>query len=219
MKQLILILLIIFALFGCECVPDVNAPKQIDPEESAKVAFINVHDNYSSLLIESDDIEIIGELINFQQESQYRNLASGITYIKIVNNENNHGILNFSVDLEIGEYYSLFIFGSGSRAEALLIEDSKIYQNSVRFVNLASIYDRNLKFEVKDHPEYSSSLASRDFSEEIEVSENQYNITIRESLNGSQITSLVTEISGYTSLIAYGNNLNDINSISVKIFE
>lgn len=215
MKKLAYIFLITLLVNACECVPDINTPKEVDPAQSANVAFINADNNHMQMQIISNDIEL-PEKIDFKSEtSTYQKVASGATYIRVNNAVTGSALLNFSVDLEIGEYYSILIYGKGKRVIPILMKDEINQQaGSIRFINVSEIDDRQLSFGSTDG-KYASKLMPGSFSQELDYNGEPTEINLYENFNGGFIGSLnLSGINKY-NVIAEGNSLSAISLFSV----
>ncbi len=109
---------------GCECVPEINTPKVINPENFSYVRLINALPNHIEISAESNDIEIQASALNDDETPQnYQKFQSGNTFVRIKSISRNQVIANHAYLLAKEERYTLAVFGRGSIAQTVLIDD------------------------------------------------------------------------------------------------
>lgn len=110
--------------YSCECVPEINTPKVINPENFSYVRLINALPNHIEISAESNDIEIQETALNEDEMPQkYHKYQAGNAFVRIKSIGRNQIISNQAYLLTKEKYYTLAVFGRGSIAQTVLIED------------------------------------------------------------------------------------------------
>lgn len=117
-------LTLVALISSCECVPEINTPKVINPENFSYVRLINALPDHSEIKAESNEIEISVSSYNNDNSPQiYSKFQAGNTFSRIISVSRNQVIANHLFLLAKEEYYTLAVFGRGSIARTLLITD------------------------------------------------------------------------------------------------
>lgn len=210
MVRLAIILFSALLIFACECVEDINTPKIIEPDEAANVAFINAISEHFPIKISSNEVQVLEDLEISDANISWSKVASGNTFIKVINTQNNTGILNFTSELQSKAYYTIIFYSIKSRIIPLIIQENydDIVQNAVRFVNTTEISDRNMKFLIPQN-DYSIELSTGEFSDLLPLDISEYNIKVYESFNNSLVSETQNSISGYQINLLHGKILSE----------
>ncbi|MCL5991418.1 MAG: DUF4397 domain-containing protein [Bacteroidetes bacterium] len=138
------ILLLLFStlfLVSCECVTKLDTPKVVEPTDFAKVMFINSMPEIDSVDICSVDKIISRNILYDSASVEYKVIASGLTSIRVQSYKDSTIYFNTMLDLTKDAYYTFFAYGTKSRTNGLLINDSigkAVPTNAyVRFVHLS----------------------------------------------------------------------------------
>lgn len=210
MKPFAFILIFIYLVFGCECVEDINTPKIIEPDEAANVAFINAISEYESIDIFSDDVIVNENLNNNEAKSVFSMVASGNTFIKVVDAKSKIGIMNFSAEFEKGKFYTIVFYSINSRIIPLIINEdfANEPQNNIRFVNATEINDRKMEFNFA-LSDLAVELSVGEYSEKYEIEADEKLVKVYEKFNNSLVCELNFAASAYQIFIIQGKKLNE----------
>lgn len=136
-----LLFLITLFFVSCECVTKLDTQKVIEPTEFAHVMFINVIADVDSVDICSLDKIIERNLLYDSAYVDYIKIPSGLSSIRIQNFKDSAIHFNSMLELIKDNNYTFFAFGTKSRVNGLLINDSienKILTNAyVRLIHLS----------------------------------------------------------------------------------
>lgn len=104
--------------------PEINTPKVINPENFSYVRLINALPNHIEISAESNDIEIQETALNEDEiPHKYHKYQAGNAFVRIKSIGRNQIISNQAYLLTKEKYYSHAVFGRGSIAQTVLIED------------------------------------------------------------------------------------------------
>lgn len=124
MKILITILSTLF-LIGCECVTDIDTPKNISPSTYAHIMTISAAPEFDELKIFSEFWQKTFFIYYNHSDGDipYRDITYGINNIKVLTKKDSV-IFNSTLNLEKTKYYTFIVFGSKQRVQGMLLKDS-----------------------------------------------------------------------------------------------
>ncbi|OGU10472.1 MAG: hypothetical protein A2X61_08755 [Ignavibacteria bacterium GWB2_35_12] len=189
----ILLLLIFTILFvSCECVPDIVTPKVVEPTDFAKVMFINAIPDIDSVDICSVDKIISRNLLYDSTFVEYKKIASGLTSIRIQNFKDSAIHFNSMFELIKDAHYTFFAYGTKSRVNGLLINDSienPVPTNAyVRFVHLSQ--DAPEVVFAFDSYQINQLVKYKSYTKFMPIPTGIFTLVINDYSNGSEITKV-----------------------------
>ncbi len=112
-------------MIGCECVTDIETPKNISPSTYAHIMTITVFPEFDELKIFSEFWQKPFYIYynNSDDDFKYRDITYGLNNIKVLTKKDSV-IYNSTLLLEKTKYYTFIIFGSKQRVQAMLLKDS-----------------------------------------------------------------------------------------------
>ncbi len=182
-KTILHIILLTFLLIGCECIPSIDTPKDIKPENGAKISFYHLAQDYNNITVENKDITLIDKLGFSEFSGRYKDAFPGYTNIKVKDISSGESIYNGIYSLEQGMHYSLYFY-MDDRVQMQQVKDS-VYKDAA-FVRVVNMYCKSQFFDVSianiaEHLQ----LKCGDLTELYEISKDE-NITILDE-NNNQI--------------------------------
>ncbi|HRP02794.1 MAG TPA: hypothetical protein PLE30_09125 [Candidatus Kapabacteria bacterium] len=137
MQRTLLFFIITLFIYACECVPGLDTPKEITPENSTDCIFINGVEDNESLYIETDDIKISGNISYRQSKFEYKRVKVGNYYLKIKANDSLSIIYNSPIKFRKDKKYILCAYGKDYSIETLLIEQGLSEAKWSKIINLS----------------------------------------------------------------------------------
>lgn len=127
---------------ACECVPDINTPKDIKPDQYANVMFVNSNCDFDLLKFKTEyDVFTINSYY-LTDDYYYQSMIPGITNVRILTPDDSI-LFNSMMDLKKAFPYTFFAFGNIDRMQGLLLTDTinNYLPNNTYFrcVNLANL--------------------------------------------------------------------------------
>lgn len=189
----ILLSLIFTILFvSCECVPEIDTAKIVDPTDFALVMFINAIPEIDSVDICSADEIKSRKLIYDSASIDYNKIASGLTSLRIQSYKDSTIYYNTMLELIKNSHYSFFAFSTKSRINGLLINDSidnVIPTNAyVRFVHLSQ--DAPEVDFAFDNLQMNQPVKYKSYTKFMPIPTGVFTLTINDSEIGSEITKV-----------------------------
>lgn len=194
MKKVYLILLSLILFWGCECVTEIDTPKNISPSTYAHLMTITA-------LPEFDELKIYNEFwqkpfyIFYQNDAnnyQYKDITYGLNNIRVMTRKDSV-IFNSTISLEKTKYYTFIIFGSKQRVQAMLLRDSIFnYKKSnayFRCIHTSSDAPQ-VNFIINSNYPIIYSLPYRTNSNFTPVVPGIYSIKINDAITDSTLTSI-----------------------------
>lgn len=181
-----MLVLSIIANYGCECVPDINTPKEITPDNFSYVRIINALPDHTEISTESNDIKLIIPALYSNEDSvTYQKFHTGNSMIKIYSLAHEQVIANQPYMLAKDKHYSLVAYGRGSIALTTLIEDNytnlELGKSAVRLLNFST--GRNeFKFVLAGTQNFEQELAFSSYSEFITIQSGDYKVTLKDDI-------------------------------------
>jgi len=145
-KHTQILLLLSFFLFSCECVTDIDTPKQFQPLESVSVNIVNTNFTFRNLEIFSFETKL-GE-VNFESlENNYISLPIGSNRVKLY--DKNSGLLVYSgvVSLVENNSYTLIVHGNEFSPEISILKHKELNNKSNIYL-FNSVYNSEDKLKV-----------------------------------------------------------------------
>lgn len=139
----IFVFAIIFA--GCECIPGIDTPKDIHPENGAKIAIFHFASSYNSISVSQKGYTIADNLGFASHTPIYKDAFTGYSNLKITESSSKHTIYNGIYTFEQGKHYSLYYFEC-NRAKIQQVQDS-IYKGA-SFVRILNMYPNESYYTV-----------------------------------------------------------------------
>ena len=137
MIKYLLIILISLIIVSCECVPGLDAPKEITPENSTECLLINGIEDNKSIYFETDEIKIAGA-INFPETKyEYKKVKAGNYFLKIKGSDSTSVIYNSPINFKKDNRYILAAAGINYNIQTLLLEYDYSATNFTEIINLA----------------------------------------------------------------------------------
>ncbi len=180
-KTILHIILLTFLLTGCECIPSIDTPKDIKPENGAKISFYHLAQDYNNITVENKDITLIDKLGFAQSSGIYKESFTGYTNIKVKETSSGESIYNGIYSLEKGMYYSLYFY-KDTRVHVQQVKDS-VYKDAA-FVRVVNMYCKNQFFDVSiGNIAEHLQLKCGDLTELYEISKDEIITIIDENSN------------------------------------
>ena len=133
---------VLIAVFfvSCECVPDINTPKVITPDQYANILFSNCNSNFDLLKFKTDGGNVFNSYY-LENKSIYQQVIPGLANVNIFT-YGDSVLFNSVMDLQKAKPYTFIAFGSQDRVQGMMLDDTiAAYSNSnayFRCVNLAN---------------------------------------------------------------------------------
>ena len=146
---------------ACTCPTELDTPRIIEPHNSAKVKFVNLHST-SSINIYSDDISVISDFNN-GTDSDYYAVVAGSELMAFTTSSDST-LLNIPYYCEKDGNYTGIFCNRGSFCDFKLIDDAVAFENGkyLRLINATpDLY--TLKIESIDFEQELKFLESTDF--------------------------------------------------------
>ncbi len=168
----------------CECIPKLDTDRKVDPQTAANVLFVHALPGVGKINAESD-IKTVKGLEYRIPPFKYEKIGSGMNSIRYIEAEQNFTLFNMPLKLKKSRYYTFIGYGSESRANALVLNDSipnydpnKTY---IRFVNVA--YDSpEIDFHIFNNEiDNTITIPFEQFTHFTEVNPGEYSIEIKEN--------------------------------------
>jgi hypothetical protein len=123
--KITIVILIILLLIGCECVTDIDTPKNISPSTYAHIMTLSAAPEFDELKIFSEFWQkpFFIYYNNSDDNFSYRDITYGLNNIKVLTKKDSV-IFNSTLSLEKTKYYTFIIFGTKQRIQAMLLKDS-----------------------------------------------------------------------------------------------
>lgn len=192
--KFIIYLLFVCFLAACECIPEINTPKIISPNDYSKAVIINAIPDKNILEIESNDIPLLHSAEYENENPEYQKINAGSSYIRLIDKNTNTSLIMIPVQLEKFSNYTIIFYGFRNSAKALVLQDS-IKKNSsaenafVRFVH-TSFDSGEFIFKLSGNKSDSSSaLSFKTFSEIMPFKPGIYKFEIINPVNQNVILS------------------------------
>ncbi len=218
--------LVLFVAIGCECVPDINTPKEITPSDYANSLFINVSSKYEKLKIESDEVVVIDELLNPQTEFKYYKVWSGNRYLRVTETTNQNTILNLPVSFKNKDYYTIVFYNIGSRMKSIILRDSISELKPTNFSNyrIISAIENNSPLNIEIHRDsekiFSFNNLYNSISDYNSLNGGNYLIKVVDSENKKVLKEMEfnCQLNSIYNILISGNILNQDKPISISLF-
>ncbi len=179
-------IIVLYLLIGCECVPGLDTPKVIDPQNSSSVAFIHSLPDIGSLNIVTS-FNIYSNLNYSNDFLLYNKLA--VMDNLVLKNINGNIIYRQIIELSKDSYYTMIFFGAGNRIREIFLYDSiSGYESNfalVRFVHTA-VNTGAVRFSVNDSM-ITSIMTYGSYTEFKQLSPSKFSIKAINIVNDSLI--------------------------------
>lgn len=208
-KILIIFSIMAISLLACECVPGLDTAKEIKPDQSAELAFMNCTSDASPLSLSSNSLDIALNTENSLDFAEYKKTYSGDNFLQILFEKNI--LFNGLVSLKKDSRNTLIAYGSSQRARILSIEDSiksqSVGNSLLRVINLA-VPAKTLQARIgKTEP---MELKFKSFSPIKSFTAGYVSLEIIDPENNNQIIikNVLTESGKITNFIVIGDEIN-----------
>ena len=178
-------------IIGCECSPDINTPRDVDPENSANVAFFNVTDSYNSLSIRTDDYEIIEGLLKNDNLSSYEQIEP--FFSNVIISDSDEEIVRVPIETKPESNYTGLIFEISNNVDLQIAEIENIPTgNNSNFL----LFNSNLLSKISinfGHEEVANEILVNEysFSNQITVEAKDYNFKIYDKDDSELLDTLI----------------------------
>lgn len=180
--------------WSCECVPTIDTPKKILPEEAARVAFINAVNDENSIKIESNELMIIDKLYLSEPSVNYEIAASGS--IKIISNKDKSTLFYGYFEFANLQHYTVFFHGSSSRIRTLMCSDSTAENKNKSYIRIINLYpDSPVKYLISGGN--TGQLTYRAFTSAAEIKYSQISISLITAENNISLERQIDTKPGY----------------------
>lgn len=136
MNKLKIILLAII-ITGCECVPGLDAPKEITPGNSTDCLFINGIEDNQEIFLETDEIKIPGSISYKNTSYDFKKVKIGSYYLKIKALDSTSVIYNSPIKFQKDKKYILAAAGANYFIQTHIIEFDSFNQDFTELINLS----------------------------------------------------------------------------------
>lgn len=126
-------------IISCECVPGLDAPKEITPENSTECLFINGIEDNENIYLETDEISILGGISYSNPSYDVKKVKIGNYYLKIKGNDSASVIYNSPINFKKDKRYILAATGINYTIQTLLIEQELSSSNFTEIINLSGL--------------------------------------------------------------------------------
>ncbi len=226
---------ILFVLFGiiilssiinsCECVPDINTPKEITPSDYSLSMFINATSKYDKLMIESDEVVVNENLTNSETELKYIKVWSGNRYLRVIENQNT--ILNLPVSFKKQDYYTVVFYNFGSKLKSMIVKDSILQLSPINFSNyrIITAIENNIPLNIEIFKDGTAIIAFyglyNSISDYNSINTGNYKIRISNPTTQSIITETEFNfsINSICNILIKGNINSQQSPISISVFK
>lgn len=194
MKITFLTLFSIIALIGCECVTEIDTPKNILPSTYAHIMTLNAFPEFEDLKIYSEFWKkpFFIYYNSNDNDNNYRDITYGLNSIKILTKKDSV-IFNSTLSLEKTKYYTFIVFGYKQRVQAMLLKDSvfnyKKTNSYFRCIHLSPDAPQ-LNFIINSNYPIIHSLPYKTNSAFAPVVAGNYSIKINNALTDSTLVTI-----------------------------
>ncbi len=147
---LLLLTFVISGINSCECVPDINTPKEIKPDQYSNVMFINSNPDFDLLKFATEAGNFSADVYYLAEDYDYQSIIPGIVNIQILAGKDSL-LFNSVMDLKRAFPYTFFAFGTSDRMQGFVLTDTidnYASNNSYfRCINLAN-YSPYIMFKI-----------------------------------------------------------------------
>lgn len=124
MKKILLIISNFLLIVGCECVTEIDTPKNISPSTYSHIMTLTTIPEFDELKIFSDFWQKPFFIYyNSDDDFRYKDITYGLNNIRVLTRKDSV-IFNSTLSLEKTKYYTFIIIGSKQRVQAMLLKDS-----------------------------------------------------------------------------------------------
>jgi len=189
--KLHLAILLSLIVISCDCVPDIDTPKFIEPESSSEVLFVNAMPDLQFIFVQAE-IEYTSLLDYNSSLGGYNTLSSFNSISLSLDEEFNNIIYRRQTEFQEGLSYTFIFSGQNHRVKEVLIHDtieSFDPSNSyIRFINCGQNCP-GVRFELEDS--YSTSyIPVYSYTTFIEMTPGNYKLNVKTQPNDSTIISI-----------------------------
>lgn len=178
--QNIVILILITLFIGCECVPEINTPKIISPDDYSNTIMLNAIPDRDELLVESNEVPLLNPVLYDNPDNNYRKINAGNSFLRLIDSKSKISLFNLPIELEKGQYYTIIFYGYRFSAQALIFEDNYSQNNQKSFFRFVhtSFDSGNLTFRLSGNTNFENNFNFRSYSELNEIDAGNYNISV-----------------------------------------
>ncbi|MBX3044949.1 MAG: DUF4397 domain-containing protein [Candidatus Kapabacteria bacterium] len=168
------------ALTACECVPDIDTPKIISPENYSYAAMINAIPDRENLVIESDDIPLFYGVSYSGGTHYYQKINSANSFLRLIDSDSQLSLFNMPINLTKLKHYSIIFYGFRNSAKALIIDDEPAFEKNGAFFRIihTAVDAQNFTFQVSGPQNFDFDIGFKSFSELTQIVPGNYNIKL-----------------------------------------
>ena len=176
-------------LHACECVPDIDTPKEITPDQYANVMFLNSNSDYELLKFKTESDNFVINSYYLTDEFSYQDMIPGIVNVQIFT-PGDSMLFNSVMDLKKAYPYMFFAFGNSDRVQGMLLVDTinNFSRNNSYFrcINLAN-YSPYIMFKIIGSYSIPTIRPFKTASSFFPTYSGTYNSEIRNATNDSLV--------------------------------
>lgn len=217
MANYIFLILLFCFVFGCECVPGLDTPKEITPQNSTNCLFVNGIEDNNNIYLETDEIKIAGK-INYQKtELDIKKVKIGNYYLKIKGNDSTSVIYNSPINFRKNKQYIYCLAGIYYSILPLLIERDYSNNYSTELINLSgNNYPINITI-ISGADTLVQSL-NRMSSMKLDLNNRKIDLLFINNQNSElEYNKSNIELSNYNLIVIKGNNYKNQKTMIVDV--
>jgi hypothetical protein len=159
LKKVIIILSLLIAIAGCECVPGLNTDKITEPVNNSKLMIFNGISDLNEINIYSDEFLLYENLKTNTSTNDYLKFpVNSSGYLAVWNNDNSFRLINLPLNLEKDKYYTLILSGTSDEPEFIILEDFTDMEAETGILRVVNITKKSIMMVSKATPEELSFL-------------------------------------------------------------
>lgn len=210
---------------SCECVNDLDTPKEVSPSNGANLIFFNACYDFTGIKIITSSGTLIDKLLYASYNPVYKKIGINSNFIRIYSLPNDSNIYNSSLDLSTDKYYSMFSYLDHNTCGTIILNDSLTISNATkllpfRIVNVATNWE-SLDFKISGQNHLL--ISKTETSSILSASANQISIIISDGQSQTQLFSIDIELSTnrLNTLVVYNghSDLPEIRLITTPIHQ
>lgn len=217
MIKYLLFILLSLIIISCECVPGLDAPKEITPENSTECLFINAIEDNKNIYLETDEIKISGAINYNLTNFEYKKVKAGNYFLKIKGNDSISVIYNSPINFKKDKRYILAAAGIGYSIQTLLLENEYTVTKWTELINLSG---NTTPLEItiitnSDTLKYSLNPIS---SVKLDINNTKIDMIYIKNQNSElELNAKDIELKSNNILIIKGNNYSNKNTLLLDV--
>lgn len=122
-KDYLVAFLFLLFLGGCQCVPSIDTPKEVNPTFYSHILFVNAHPDIDEINILIGNNALVKSLFYNSDPKDYYNVSPGSQNIQITG-YNDSTLFNSTINLVDKQNYTLIAYGTDSRVQVKILNDT-----------------------------------------------------------------------------------------------